>query len=133
MPKIPRTFIFDDLEYKGGQGVEVEATEEREFSVGGKHYKTYLTEDNAAAFDEALAAWTEFAEEVAASGPRASSRKASTGSANNGRPRDRNQSFKIREWAKGQQFTPPVGDKGRIPGHVMDAYYAAHPEEAPAA
>lgn len=132
MPKIKRVDVLDDLEFRGGAegGREVEATEERAFSVGGKSYITYLCVSNAKRFDEAMAEWTQYAEAVEAPGPARTTARKSSGAAQT--RRDRAASAKIREWAQGQNFDPPVSERGRIPGNVLEAYYGTHPEERPA-
>lgn len=133
MPKIKRVDVLDDLEFKGGAegGREVEATEEREFAVGGKSYITYLCADNAKRFDEAMAEWTRYAEVVEATREQVAARKARSTAGGQAR-RDRAASAKIREWAQEQSFDPPVSERGRIPGNVLEAYYRTHPEERPA-
>lgn len=136
MPVVPRTDIFDDLEYQGGGdgSQEVAATETRDFSVAGQAYRTYLSDDNAKAFDEAMAPWTQYAEKVAnPTRTRAPRAPGGAGATSGGPRKDRTQTADIRAWAQGQSFEPPVSDRGRIPDHVTDAYYAAHPEKRPAA
>lgn len=132
MPKIKRVDVLDDLEFRGGaeDGREVEATEERAFSVGPKSYITYLCAANAKRFDEVMDEWTRYAEVVESTREQVAARRSKSAGGAQTR-RDRAASAKIREWAQDQHFDPPVSERGRIPGNVLEAYYAAHPEERP--
>lgn len=134
MPKVERVDVFDDLEYQGGNpgSKEVEATETREFSIGGQSYVTYLCKENAERFDELFSEWTEFAEKVQRTGGQVTARKASTSDRSDG-GRNRGLTARMRKWAQEQDFSPPVSDHGRIPDRVSAAYFASFPEENPAA
>lgn len=127
MPKKLREDLLDDIAY-GTTGQEVEATEERTFTVGGQQFHTYLSAENAKRFDEDMRTWTEFAEKVPSS---AKARKQSHGGGggNVATPRrdDSARSARVRAWAKEQNWKPEVSDRGRIPAKVNDAYDAAHP------
>lgn len=103
--------LIDDLD--GGP-----ADETVNFALDGINYEIDLSEKNAARLREA------FAEFVA------SARRANRGSrvrsgtaprrVRNGRG-DREQTAAIREWARKNGYQ--VGEKGRIPGDVLEAYH----------
>lgn len=130
MPKIPRVELLDDIAY-GKDGKDVPATEERTFMVSGQQYHTYLSAEHAKEFDASMAEWTTYAERVS---PTKARKQAHSGGGGGGggsaaarRPQD--QSARIRAWALTQKFNPPVSDRGRIPGWVIQAYHAANPED----
>jgi hypothetical protein len=105
--------LIDDLD--GGPAVETVA-----FSLDGAQYEIDLTAKNAAKLRDSLATYVASARRASRSGgraPAASSRRA-------GRPArtDREQTHAIREWARKNGHK--VGDKGRIPGSVLEAYNA---------
>jgi hypothetical protein len=103
--------LIDDLDGS-------EAAETVSFAVDGNSYEIDLSADNAAKLRDALAVYV-------AHGRRGSSRS-------NGRPSgsrrsrgartDREQTQAIREWAR--QHGHRVGEKGRIPANVLEAYHS---------
>jgi nucleoid-associated protein Lsr2 len=105
--------LIDDLD----QGT---ATETVNFGLDGAEYEIDLSAKNAAKLRDALAAYV------------ANARRASRGSARSyggsrrGRPArsDREQTQAIREWARKNGHK--VGEKGRIPAAVLEAYHAKH-------
>jgi hypothetical protein len=101
--------LIDDLD-------GVEAQETVSFSLDGTRYEIDLSEDNATRLRESLAVYI------------ASARRSTRyGGASTGRRThraDREQTAAIREWARNNGH--PIGDKGRIPSSVLDAYHAAH-------
>ena len=104
--------LIDDLD--GGP-----ADETVNFALDGSNYEIDLSEKNAARLREAFA-------EFAASGRRVNrGSRARSGAAprraRNGRG-DREQTAAIREWARKNGYK--VGEKGRIPGDVLQAYNA---------
>jgi hypothetical protein len=102
--------LIDDLD-------GVEAQETVSFSLDGTRYEIDLSSDNAAKLRDSLAVYVANA--------RRSNRP---GAPTNGRTRshraDREQTAAIREWARNNGHR--IGDKGRIPSEVLDAYHAAH-------
>jgi hypothetical protein len=100
--------LIDDLD-----GVEAEETVA--FSLDGNRYEIDLSSDNAAKLRDTLAVYIANARRSTRPGsePRGRTRRA-----------DREQTAAIREWARGNGFR--IGDKGRIPSNVLEAYHAAH-------
>jgi hypothetical protein len=137
MPEITEVRMLDDLEYQNGaeDGRAVPATEIRDFSLNGTHFRTYLSEENAERFDELFQEWTEYAtpqlppapaSRSASSGPKRTSSPGATG----GKRTDRGLTAEIREWARGQGMV--VNDRGRIPETINEAFFTAFPEKRPA-
>jgi hypothetical protein len=95
-----------------------DATETVTFALDGSRYEIDLSADNAARLRESLSVYI------------ANARRPSRASARvNGQPRrgtraDREQTAAIREWARSNGHR--IGDKGRIPTHIIEAYHAAH-------
>ena len=103
--------LIDDLD----EGI---AEETVSFALDGTAYEIDLSTKNAAKFRDALADYvaharksTRGARSVAAGGVPRRPR--------NGRG-DREQTQAIREWARTNGHK--IGDKGRIPAHILDAY-----------
>ncbi len=107
--------LIDDLD--GGDAAETVS-----FAIDGANYDIDLTAKNAAKLRDSLATYVGAA--------RRSSRPASRSLAPNGRRggrparADREQTQAIREWAR--KSGHKVGDKGRIPAQVLEAYHAKH-------
>lgn len=101
--------LIDDLD----QGA---ADETVSFAIDGSHYEIDLSAKNAAKLRDALANYVAHARR-ASRGPRG----AASGS-RRGRPArgDREQTHAIREWARKNGHK--IGEKGRIPGHILEAY-----------
>lgn len=92
-----------------------EAAETVAFALDGARYEIDLSVENAAKLRETLSVYI-------ANGRRTPVRA-------DGTPRrvtraDREQTAAIREWARANGFT--IGDKGRIPINVIEAYHRAH-------
>lgn len=104
--------LIDDID--GG-----EASETVTFALDGTNYEIDLSEKNAARLREALAEFVGHARRANRGGSRAAS--AAPRRARNGRG-DREQTAAIRDWARKNGFK--VGEKGRIPGDVLEAYHA---------
>jgi hypothetical protein len=105
--------LIDDLD--GGV-----ATETVTFGVDGSMYDIDLSAKNAQKLRDALAVYVGSARRAGRPGrPAGSGRRSS-------RPgrSDREQTQAIREWARKNGHK--VGEKGRIPGAVLDAYNAKH-------
>jgi hypothetical protein len=109
-----RVLLVDDLD-----GTEAETTVE--FGLDGVSYTIDLSADNAESLREALAPYVD-------SGHRIGERKKSlTKTATAAAPSaatGREQTQAIREWARKQGYD--VSDRGRIPGHIGEAYEKAH-------
>lgn len=103
-----------------------EADETIEFALDGSRYEIDLSQENASRLREAIAIYIANARRVnrtpgraPSSSPSAAARPRSTAT----RP-DREQTAAMREWAR--QNGHKVGDKGRIPAAIVEAYNAAH-------
>jgi hypothetical protein len=105
--------LIDDLD--GGPAAETVT-----FGIDGSQYEIDLTAKNAAKLRESLATYVASARRSVRSGSRA----AATAGRRSGRPArsDREQTHAIREWAR--KSGHKVGDKGRIPAHIVEAYHA---------
>jgi hypothetical protein len=93
-----------------------DAAETVTFALDGARYEIDLTADNAAQLRDTLAVYIASARRAARSGSRPA------GAPRRGTRADREQTAAIREWARhnGHQ----IGDKGRIPAHIIEAYHA---------
>jgi len=83
------------------------------FALNGAHYEIDLAPENLAKLEEALAPFIQAGRRVSGSGGRA----AASGKR---RPASRSDLGEIRAWA--QQHGYKVGDRGRIPSDVLEAY-----------
>lgn len=103
--------IEDDID--GGAAAETVT-----FGLDGVSYEIDLSAKNAGKLRDALAVYIGHGRRSARSGVRASTGRRA------GRPArvDREQTQAIREWARKNGHK--VGDKGRIPGHILEAYQA---------
>lgn len=99
--------LIDDL-------TGADASETVSFALDGALYEIDLSEDNAQRLRETLSVYI-------ANGRRAS---AAGRSGRRGSRADREQTAAIRAWARANGFA--IGDKGRIPTMVIDAYNASH-------
>lgn len=101
--------LIDDLD-------EGKADETVAFGIDGSFYEIDLSAKHAAELRDALAKYV-------ANARRASARPAA-GRRSSGRPArgDREQTQAIREWARNHDYK--VGEKGRIPAHIVEAYNA---------
>ena len=102
--------LIDDLD-----GVEAEETVS--FALDGTRYEIDLSAENAAKLRDSLAVYVASA--------RRSQRYGANGQVRGRTHRaDREQTAAIRDWARANGHR--IGDKGRIPTEVLDAYHAAH-------
>ncbi|GGO90908.1 Lsr2 family protein [Nocardioides phosphati] len=99
--------LIDDID--GG-----DADETVSFALDGTSYEIDLASANAARLREALAPYVGHARKVA-SARRGAAKKSSAA----GGTRD------VRDWARANGW-PDLGDRGRVPGEVQQAYDAAH-------
>lgn len=109
------TIYVDDLD-----GVEIEdgRAETIKFGVDGKDYEIDLSEQNAAAFREAVQPYLSAARPADNGKKRAAKTRRSSFSTTKG------ETGKIRAWARENGYT--VSDRGRIPAEIMEAYNAAN-------
>jgi hypothetical protein len=103
--------LIDDLD----QGV---ADETVAFGLDGTNYEIDLSAKNAAKLRDTLANYVANARRAGRSAPRSGP----SGRRGRGARGDREQTQAIREWARKNGFK--IGEKGRIPAHVLEAYNA---------
>ena len=103
--------LEDDID--GGAAAETVT-----FSLDGVSYEIDLSAKNAGKLRDALAVYVAHGRRISRLGVRA------TGARRSGRPAraDREQTQAIREWARKNGHK--IGDKGRIPAHILEAYEA---------
>jgi hypothetical protein len=103
--------LIDDLD--GGKAEETVS-----FALDGAQYEIDLSGKNAAKLRDAFANYVAHA--------RRSGRSASRGSSRRGRAArgDREQTQAIRQWARRNGHK--IGEKGRIPATILEAYNSAH-------
>lgn len=102
--------LTDDL--TGG-----EATETIRFAYDGVEYTIDLNTKNAARLRKLLATYIDHGTRIPAA--TRTRRRPAVEDTKEGRTR-------IREWARDTGTDPHIGDRGRIPRLVVDAYHAAH-------
>jgi hypothetical protein len=104
--------LIDDLD-------SGKADETVSFGLDGSNYQIDLSAKNAAKLRDALSVYIAHARRAGAG------RRAGNGG-RRGRPArgDREQTQAIREWARRNGHK--VGEKGRIPAAVLEAYHSAH-------
>jgi hypothetical protein len=102
--------LIDDLD-------NGKADETVTFGLDGVTYEIDLSAKNAAKLRDALANYVANARR---SGRGAGPRTSGSGRRGRGARGDREQTQAIREWARRNGFK--VGEKGRIPGNVLEAY-----------
>src|SRR3954453_6043585 len=106
--------LIDDLD--GGDADETDT-----FSLDGNRYDIDLSDKNAAKLRDVLAPYVAAARRDAGRAGRPGSNGRRTT-----RPTrtDREQTQAIREWARNNGYK--IGEKGRIPANVLDAYNSQH-------
>jgi hypothetical protein len=106
--------LIDDLD--GSQAAETVS-----FGIDGASYEIDLSAKNAAKLRDVLAVYVGSARRASRGG-----RPAAAGGRRSGRPgrSDREQTQAIREWARKNGHK--IGEKGRIPATVLEAYHAAN-------
>jgi sRNA-binding protein len=102
-----QVLLVDDLD-------GTEATETVTFGLDGVSYEIDLSSGNAGKLRKELDQYVEHARKASAQGRR---RRARSGAG-------REQSARIREWAKSRGFK--VNERGRIPANIVAEYEAAH-------
>lgn len=114
------TELIDDI-----TGVPADTT--IPFSVNGKDYIIDLSDDNAAAFNEALAPYIEHARRAPAN-KRSNARKSRSSSAAARAKREK--TAQIRAWATANGHT--IAKRGQLSQDIVAAYEAAHATPAQA-
>jgi hypothetical protein len=104
--------LIDDLD-------EGPADETVSFALDGTNYEIDLSEKNAAKMRDVLADYVANGRRTS----RSAGRPAGSGRRSRGGGSDREQTQAIREWARNNGHK--IGDKGRIPAVVLDAYNSA--------
>ncbi|RBP63117.1 Lsr2 protein [Brevibacterium sanguinis] len=112
MAREMRLVLTDDLDGS-------EASETVRFSIDQGTYELELSSENAEKLRETFAPYIAKARRVANPGGR--SRRSGSGSGGSGPKRD---TAKIREWAQENGYQ--LGDRGRIPQEIVQAYEAAN-------
>lgn len=102
--------VVCDLPHDG----EVDGTESVSFAFDGNAYEIDLCGAHSKELREKIGAFAEHARRATAGGRRRKSRSGP----------GREQSAEIREWAR--QHGHKVSERGRIPGHIIEQYRAAH-------
>ena len=111
MARIETLRLVDDL--TGDPGDETV-----DFAVDGSRYEIDLTSANAAKLRDALATYIRGARRSTAAGPLRRRRGPGTSSSLSTERRQHNNA--IRAWARQRGYT--IGDRGRIPDEIVDAY-----------
>jgi hypothetical protein len=101
--------LIDDL-------TGVDASETVSFALDGSRYEIDLSADNAARLRDTLAVYIASARRSARAGVRPD------GTPRRGTRADREQTAAIRQWARNNGHQ--IGDKGRLPSHIVEAYHA---------
>jgi hypothetical protein len=96
-----------------------DAAETVSFALDGAIYELDLTADNAARLRDTLSVYIAGARRAARNGTRVVGPAARRGTR-----ADREQTAAIRAWARSNGHK--IGEKGRIPGHILEAYHAAN-------
>ena len=131
---VQRTIVFDDLDGETTGAATVP------FGLDGKAYEIDLGDVNAKRLRDLLAEFIEAARQVGTvqvveskktRRPKLSrpSAPAPSPTATNGGTPSRTQNQAIREWAK--RMGVAIGDKGRIPAHIVERYEAEAGDAAP--
>lgn len=105
--------LIDDLD-------QSTAEETVAFGLDGANYEIDLNAKNAARLRDALAEYVAHARRTTR-GARPAGGPSRRGRGARG---DREQTQAIREWARNSGFK--IGEKGRIPAHVLEAYHEQH-------
>ncbi|HEV2809936.1 MAG TPA: Lsr2 family protein [Acidimicrobiales bacterium] len=131
MAKTTVTLLTCD-QCKAETGEEIEAEETVAFGYDGYSYTLDLCPPHAESFHATVQTMTGWSSERTRAGTGRRTRPATTSSASKAEPRassgttsDRERLRAIREWARDSGY-PELGNRGRIPQHIVDEYEAAH-------
>lgn len=117
--------FVDDLD-----GTESEEIETLSFGLDGVQYEIDLGAENSARLRESVAPYIDSARRVSGRLKRGTATKTSS-SAKTGSSVDREQTRAIRDWARQQGHE--LSDRGRIPGHIIQAFEEAHASKSTSA
>jgi hypothetical protein len=95
-----------------------DADETVSFALDGARYEIDLSAENAAQLRDTLALYIDNARKPSRTTARP------LGAPRRGTRADREQTAAIRRWARKNGHA--IGDKGRIPVHIVEAYHASH-------
>ena len=95
------------------------------FGWEGKTRRIDLSATRADQFKKAMTKWVDASSVVPDAEPGRRGRPASSRAGSAGAGRDASQSKAIRQWARANGW-PDLGDRGRIPAEVEQAYRTAH-------
>jgi hypothetical protein len=109
--------LIDDLD-----GSKAESTVT--FGLDGKHYEIDLSKKNAKNLREALNIFVEHGRVISGRRPKAVTKSASAAKKTTAKAPAKvsGSTTEIREWAKTKGI--PVGDRGRIPAHIVEQFEA---------
>lgn len=117
---------------KAETGEEIEAKESVGVGYDGYSYTLDLCPPHADSFHSTVQSMIGWSSERTRGGTGRRSRRATASSASSAGPRsssgttpDRERLRTIREWARENGY-PELGNRGRIPQHIVDEYEAAH-------
>lgn len=111
-----KTVLIDDFD-----GTPITGGSTTKFSLNGTEYEIDLGAENLTKLKDALAPFVKAARRVGGStSTKATPRTRGAGHHSNGA----NDVTAVRAWARHNGFT--IGDRGRIPAPVLEAYAAAH-------
>ncbi len=131
MAKTTVTLLTCD-QCKAETGEEIEAKESGAFGYDGYSYILDLCPPHAESFHATVQTMIGWSSERTRGGAGRPSRRAGSSSGSKPEPRssrgttsDRERLRAIREWARDNGY-PELGNRGRIPQHIVDEYEAAH-------
>jgi hypothetical protein len=119
-----RQIVVEHVDDIDGTSLDTGKGETIAFSVNGIDYEIDLSAKNATAFHKKLDYYIEHAIKVGGRKNRTAGTLHSGGGPAKPPRRDRDHVRAIREWAREEGYE--VGDRGRIPTDIVDAYNAAH-------
>ncbi|TQC43229.1 Lsr2 family protein [Rhodococcus sp. WS4] len=119
-----RQIVVEHVDDIDGTSIDDGKGETIAFSVDGIDYEIDLSAKNATAFHKKLDYYIEHATRVGGRKNRTVGTLHSGGSATKPARRDRDHVRAVREWAREQGYE--VGDRGRMPTDIVEAYTAAH-------
>ena len=111
-----KTVLIDDFD-----GTPLSGVSTTTFALNGAQYEIDLAPENAAKLKDALAPFVKAGRRVGAAVKPATPRAKRASDTHSNGARDLTA---IREWAQANDYK--VGDRGRIPAPVLEAYNAAH-------
>ncbi len=131
MAKTTVTLLTCD-QCKAETGEDVEAEESVAFGYDGYSYALDVCTAHAEMFHATVQTMIGWSSERSRAGTGRRSRRATASTASKPEPgpargttSDRERLRAIREWARGNGY-PELGNRGRIPQHIVDEYEAAH-------